>query len=95
MNLANAKHAKAGVEAPAFYPPMTTKESLMSVPNFNAYPSVNEQALEVSNELHDELHLIIDQIRMDISPKVAVLVYVELIHQARRMLRNMQGECHG
>ena len=41
----------------------------MSVPNFNAYPSVNEQALEVSNELHDELHLIIDQIRMDIMPQ--------------------------
>ena len=63
----------------------------MSVVNFNSYPSLEEQALDVSNDLHDELHLVIDQIRMDVSPKVAVLVYVELINQAKRMLRNMQG----
>lgn len=60
--------------------------------NVNAYPNVEEQAIEVSNQLHDELHLTIDEIRMEISPKAAVLVYVELINMAQRMLRNMRGE---
>ncbi len=63
----------------------------MSVPNFTRYPSLDEQAIEVSNNLHDELHITIDQIRMDVSPKAAVLVYVELINQAKRMLANLQG----
>ena len=60
--------------------------------NFTPYPSVEEQAVDVSNELHDELHITIDRIRMDVSPKAAVLVYVELINQAKRMLANMTGD---
>lgn len=61
----------------------------MNVPKFNRYPSLEEQAISVANTLHDELHLTIDQIRMDVSPKAAVLVYVELINQAKKMLANM------
>ncbi len=63
----------------------------MSVPNFTRYPSLDEQSIEVANNLHDELYIIIDKIRMDVSPKAAVLVYVELINQAKRMLANLQG----
>lgn len=63
----------------------------MSVPNFTRYPSLDEQAIEVSNNLHDELHITIDQIRMDVSPDAAVLVYVQLINQAKRMLMEYRG----
>ena len=61
----------------------------MNVQKFNRYPSLDEQSIDVANTLHDELHLTIDQIRMDVSPKAAVLVYVELINQAKRMLANL------
>lgn len=70
---------------------MTKMESLMSVPNFTRYPSLDEQAIEVSNNLHDELHITIDKIRMDVSPDAAVLVYVQLINQAKRMLMEYRG----
>ena len=63
----------------------------MSVPNFTRYPSLDEQAIEVSNNLHDELHITIDKIRMDVSPDAAVLVYVQLINQAKRMLMEYRG----
>ena len=60
MNLANAKHAKAGVEAPAFYPPMTTKESLMSVPNFNTLTHIGTYRTRI--EKQDDGSLVIVQV---------------------------------
>jgi hypothetical protein len=63
----------------------------MIVQNFTRYPSLDEQAIEVSNNLHDELHITIDKIRMDVSPDAAVLVYVQLINQAKRMLMEYRG----
>lgn len=55
------------------------------------YPSVDEQAVEVYDNLRDEMNITLDCIRCEFGAKASVLAYISLIRQARVMLNNLRG----
>ena len=55
------------------------------------YPSVDEQAIEVSDNLRDEMDITLDRTRCEFGAKASVLAYISLIRQAKAMLDNMRG----
>ena len=59
--------------------------------NDSRYPSVDEQAIEVSDNLRDEMDITLDRIRCEFGAKASVLAYISLIRQAKVMLSNLRG----
>lgn len=56
--------------------------------------SLDTQAISVANNLHDELHWLIDMIRKRHGNKVAVTLYIQLIREARSVLDSLEVD-HG
>lgn len=54
--------------------------------------SLDDQAIAVANSLHDELHLLVDEIRLEFGNKVAVRSYVALIQECRSILDDLRGK---
>lgn len=52
----------------------------------------HDDAIKLGNDLHDELHITIDRIRMEVSAEASVLVYRDLVRQAKTYLLNLTGD---
>ena len=50
---------------------------------------LDDRYIEVSNDLHDEFHSLIDLVRTQLGPKASILVYVSSINGLKNQLRNM------